>query len=343
LERCEWQLREPFVIARGTQKTQPTLLVTIQDEDGHCGRGEACGVDYDGETLTSMIDEVEALRPAIEAGLSREELQHRLRAGGARNAIDCALWDLEADQSGRSLFEGVSFPQPTAFTIGMRSLTDYEAAARQRADYPLLKVKVGSGDPLAAIAAVRRGAPKAKLIVDPNQAWTVDALKALAPSLPHLGVVLVEQPIPIGEEQALSDWRSPVPLCADELVSTRADLQRAAGLFDCINIKLDKTGGLTEALLLAQEARALGLRLMAGCMAGSSLCMAPSLVLAPHCSFLDLDGPLLQVADVTPALEYQDGWISRPAIGLWGASRPLPTQSGHSTSNDVHRPIQNDG
>jgi L-alanine-DL-glutamate epimerase-like enolase superfamily enzyme len=232
------------------------------------------------------------------------------------------LWDLEARQSGRSLFEGVTFPQPTAFTIGIRSVKAYEAAARERANYPLLKVKVGSSDPLASISAVRRGAPKAKLIVDPNQAWSVHALKALAPSLAHLGVALIEQPIPVGDEHALSGWRSPVPLCADELVASRAHLHRAAGLFDCINIKLDKTGGLTEALLLAQEARALGLRVMAGCMAGSSLCMAPSLLLAPHCIFLDLDGPLLQAADVSPGLEYQDGWISRPPIDLWGGCRP---------------------
>jgi L-alanine-DL-glutamate epimerase-like enolase superfamily enzyme len=320
LEPCEWQLREPFVIARGSQDMQPTLLVTIADEDGHHGRGEACGVDYDGETVATMSDQVEALRPAIEAGLSREELQHRLPAGGARNAVDCALWDLKSRQSRRSLFDDVAFPQPTAFTIGMRSLEGYEAAARERADYPLLKVKVGSSNPISSIEAVRRGAPNPELIVDPNQAWSVEELKAFAPSLSQLGVVLIEQPIPVGDEQALAGWRSPVPLCADELVGTRADLPRVVGLFDCINIKLDKTGGLTEALLLAQDARALGLRVMAGCMAGSSLCMAPSLVLAPHCSFLDLDGPLLQAGDVTPALEYRSGWIARPAIGLWGSA-----------------------
>jgi L-alanine-DL-glutamate epimerase-like enolase superfamily enzyme len=320
LEPCEWQLREPFVIARGTQNTQSTLLVTIQDEDGHRGRGEACGVDYEGETLTSMTKEVEALRAVIEADLSRDELQCRLAPGGARNAIDCALWDLEAKQSRTSHFQGISFPQPTAFTIGMRSLEAYEAAARQRANYPLLKIKLGKGDPQACLEAVRRGAPKPKLIVDPNQAWSVDELKIFAPSLAQYGVILIEQPIPVGDEQALSCWQSPVPLCADELVSTRANLPRAAGLFDCINIKLDKTGGLTEAMLLAQEARALGLRVMAGCMAGSSLCMAPSLVLAPHCSFLDLDGPLLQADDVTPALQYHDGWISLPPISLWGGS-----------------------
>lgn len=320
LEACEWALREPFVIARGSQDTQPTLRVTIVDEDGRCGRGEACGVDYDGETVATMTGEVEALRPAIEAGLSREVLHHSLAAGGARNAIDCALWDLEAQQAGSSLFDGIAFPQPTAFTIGMRSLASYEATARARADYPLLKVKVGRDDPLAAIEAVRRGAPKPKLIVDPNQAWTVDELKTFAPTLVRFGVVLIEQPIQVGHEQALFGWHSPVPLCADELIGTRADLARAIGLFDCINIKIDKTGGLTEALLLADEARAMGLRVMAGCMAGSSLCMAPSLVLASHCSFLDLDGPLLQVDDVTPALNYADGWISRPPLSLWGSA-----------------------
>jgi L-alanine-DL-glutamate epimerase-like enolase superfamily enzyme len=318
LEAWEWALREPFVIARGSQETQPTLIVMIDDDEGRRGRGEACGIDYCGETVATMTDQVEELRPAIEAGLSREELQDRLPAGGARNAVDCALWDLEAQQARCSLFAGITFPLPTAFTIGMRSLEAYEAAARVRADYPLLKVKVGRSDPLAAIQAIRRGAPKPKLIVDPNQAWTVEELRNFAPALVEHGVVLLEQPIAVGEEQALSGWRSPIAMCADELVGTRADLPRVAGVFDCINIKLDKTGGLTEALLLADEARSIGLRVMAGCMAGSSLCMGPSLALAPYCSFLDLDGPLLQRDDVTPALSYQNGWISHPPAGMWG-------------------------
>jgi len=319
MEACEWALHEPFVIARGTQDRQPTLRVTIFDGVGHSGRGEACGVDYDGETVATMTAQVNELRPSIETGLSREALQHALPAGGARNAIDCAMWDLEAQQAGCSLFDGMAFPRSTAFTIGMRSLVSYEATARARANHSLLKVKVGSDDPLAAIEAVRRGAPNADLIVDPNQAWTVDDLKTFAPALAQFGVVLIEQPIPVGHEQALLGWHSPVPLCADELVGTRADLPSAAGLFDCINIKLDKTGGLTEALVLAEEALGMGLRVMAGCMAGSSLCMVPSLVLAPFCSFLDLDGPLLQLGDVTPALEYRDGSISRPDVRLWGS------------------------
>lgn len=307
LEACEWVLSEPFVIARGRQDTQPTIRVTIFDEDGLCGRGEACGVDYEGETVATMTAQVEVVRAAVEAGISRQSLQHQLSAGGARNAIDCALWDLEAQQGGSSLFDGIRFPRATA---------------RERAKYPLLKIKVGHDDPLAAIDAVRRGAPHSKLIVDPNQAWSVDDLMDFAPALFQLGVVLIEQPIPVGDEQALSGWHSPVPLCADELVGTRADLPRAAGLFDYINIKLDKSGGLTEALLMAEQARAMGLRVMAGCMAGSSLCMTPSLVLASYSSFLDLDGPLLQADDVAPALEYLDGWVSPPVTGLWG-SAPL--------------------
>ena len=321
LEQLEWILREPFVIARGSQDTQPTILVTIVDEDGHSGRGEACGVDYDGETVATMSAQVETLRPAIEAGLSREALQKALPAGGARNAIDCALWDLEAQQADVSLFDQVVFPKQTAFTIGMRDIASYEATARDRADHSLLKVKVGRDNPVRAIEAVRRGAPNADLIVDPNQDWSVDELKSYAPLLANLGVVLIEQPIPVGDEHALLGWRSPVPLCADEVVGTRADLPHVAGLFDCINIKLDKTGGLTEALLLAEEARSVGLSLMAGCMAGSSLCMAPSLLLASWCSFLDLDGPLLQLGDVTPALAYRGGCISRPPAALWASGR----------------------
>jgi L-alanine-DL-glutamate epimerase-like enolase superfamily enzyme len=254
----------------------------------------------------------------IECGVSRKELQQLIPAGGARNALDCALWDLEAKRRGRSLFEGMSFPQPTAFTIGMRSLDSYEAAARLHACFPLLKVKVGAGDPLPAVAAVRRGAPQPGLIVDPNQAWTPADLKRFAPALVEHGVVLIEQPVAVGAEPELAGWRSPIPLCADELVGTRSDLARAVGLFDCINIKLDKSGGLTEALLLAEEARTRGIKIMAGCMAGSSLCMVPSLVLAPLCSFIDLDGPLLQIQDVTPELTYTNGWINRPPAALWG-------------------------
>ncbi|HEX8512809.1 MAG TPA: dipeptide epimerase [Allosphingosinicella sp.] len=318
LDRFEWPLREPFVIARGAQTAQPTLMVSIEDESGHRGRGEACGVDYHGETVATMRSEIETCRRSIERGLSREELQNLLPAGGARNAVDCALWDLEAKRRGFSLFEGLSFPQPTAFTIGMRSLEAYEAAARAHSEFPLLKVKVGAGDPLPAVAAVRRGAPNPGLIVDPNQAWTAADLKRFAPPLADRGVVLIEQPVPVGAETELAGWSSPIALCADELVSTRKDLARARGLFACVNIKLDKTGGLTEALLLAQEAHGLGMQVMAGCMAGSSLCMAPSLVLAPLCSFLDLDGPLLQIGDVTPALSYRGGWIDRPSAALWG-------------------------
>jgi L-alanine-DL-glutamate epimerase-like enolase superfamily enzyme len=315
---CEWRLREPFVIARGSADIQPTILVTIEDDAGHRGRGEACGVDYDGETVATMAGEIEGCRAAVEAGLSREQLQELLPAGGARNALDCALWDLEAKQSARSLFESVPFPQPTAFTIGIRSLEAYESTARRFAGFPLLKVKVADGDPSAVVQAVRRGAPQPGLIVDPNQAWSPNDLKEYAPALAGLGVVLIEQPIPIGAETELRDWRSPVPLCADELVSTRADLERARGVYDCINIKLDKTGGLTEALSLASEARSSGFQVMAGCMAGSSLCMAPSLVLASICSFIDLDGPLLQDGDVLPRLVYQDGWIGKPSRELWG-------------------------
>jgi L-alanine-DL-glutamate epimerase-like enolase superfamily enzyme len=318
LDEFDWRLREPFVIARGSAATQPTLMVTIVDDSGHRGRGEACGVDYHGETVETMRDQIDACRPMIECGVSRKELQQLIPAGGARNALDCALWDLEAKRRGHSLFDGMSFPQPTAFTIGMRSLDSYEAAARLHACFPLLKVKVGAGDPLPAVAAVRRGAPQPGLIVDPNQAWTPADLKRFAPALVEHGVVLIEQPVAVGAEPELAGWRSPIPLCADELVGTRSDLARAVGLFDCINIKLDKSGGLTEALLLAEEARTRGIKIMAGCMAGSSLCMVPSLVLAPLCSFIDLDGPLLQIQDVTPELTYTNGWINRPPAALWG-------------------------
>jgi len=322
VETRRWPLREPFTISRSTMTEAEALVVTVHHADGHRGRGEGYGVNYAGETLASMTAQIEAARSAIEAGPTREALLSLLPPGGARCAVDAALWDLAAKRAGRSAFDlaGVAVPAPvhTAFTIGIRSLEGYEAAARARAWFRFLKVKVGSGHPLDAIAAVHRGAPGAALIVDPNQAWSVETLKALAPHLADLGVVLLEQPIKAGEEAGLDGYRCPVRLCADELIQDVDDLAKAKGRFDVINIKLDKTGGLTEALRLADAARAAGFGLMVGCMGGSSLSMAPAMVLAQQCEFVDLDGPLLQAEDWHYGLSYCDGLIALPERALWG-------------------------
>jgi L-alanine-DL-glutamate epimerase-like enolase superfamily enzyme len=322
IELRTWPMREPFVIARGVQTEFETLIATLADEDGHQGRGEAAGVAYACETPATMAAEIEGVRDAIEEGMDRESLLEILPPGGARFAIDAALWDLEAKQTGCTAFELAGNPSPSpvtsAYTIGIRPIADYESAAAARADYPVLKIKVDSHDPVAAVEAVRRGAPNAALIVDPNQSWTTDMLQQLAPAMHSLGVVLLEQPIKVGAEAELDGYACPVPLCADELINDASDLAKAVDRFDVVNIKLDKTGGLTAALRLADEAVGKGFSLMVGCMGGPSLCMAPGLVLAQICSFIDLDGPLLLAADWSDGLRYRNGVVSMPSRRLWG-------------------------
>lgn len=312
----------PLAIARGQLHSQPTVQLSLTDADGATGRGEACGIPYKGETPASIMADIEAVRPQIQAGIDRERLLDLLPGGGARTALDSALWDLEAKRGGPDPFcaNGLA-PSPvnSAFTIGIRSLQDYAATARELAGFALLKVKVDARDPVGAVAAVRAGAPNAQLIVDTNQSWTIDELKTHAGPLADLGVDLLEQPIPVGAEDALDGWASPIPLCADELIDTEADLARADGRFRFVNIKLDKAGGLTAALRLADAAEARGLGLMVGCMLGSSLSMAPAMVLAQRCTFVDLDGPMLHSADMPDGFVYTNGGVEKPhRPQLWG-------------------------
>jgi len=316
-----WPLKEPFATSRGARSEAVTLVASLTDEAGRRGRGEACGVTYAGETPESMLAEIEAVRPAIEAGISRDELLTRLPAGGARCAIDAALWDLEAKQSGRTAFEAAGCTPravQTAFTIGIRSLEAYRDIAAAYRNFPLLKVKVDGADSITAVEAVREGAPRSALIVDPNQSWTVSDLQRFAPRLAGLGAVLIEQPLRVGDEPGLEAYACPVRLCADELINGPEDLARARGRFQVINIKLDKAGGLTAALSLARAARAQGFALMVGCMGGSSLSMAPAMILAQQCAYVDLDGPLLQAEDWPDGLRYADGVVSSPAPAFWG-------------------------
>jgi L-alanine-DL-glutamate epimerase-like enolase superfamily enzyme len=317
-----WPMREPFAIARGVQTETETLIVTLVDEDGRRGRGEGCGVTYAGETLAGMTAQIEAVRSVIEAGVERKALIALLPRGGARCAVDAALWDLEAKRSGQSAFAlaGIPTPRPlnTAYTIGIRLAEAYERAAAARSRHAVLKIKVANEDPIAAIEAARRGAPRSAFIVDPNQAWSVEMLQDLAPRLVDLGVVLIEQPIRVGDEPALDGYRCPIPLCADELINDAADLAKARGRFDVINIKLDKIGGLTAGLELASAANAEGFDVMVGCMAGSSLSMAPAMILGQQCAFVDLDGPLLQAVDWPDGLSYADGVVHPPRPSFWG-------------------------
>lgn len=317
-----WPMREPFAIARGVQSDQPTLIVTLTDAAGRRGRGEGCGVDYAGETPATMRAQLEALRDRIARGLTRRELADLLPAGGARCALDAALWDLEARQQGRTVAELAGIAPlksvTTAYTIGIRSLAAYEETARRYAAYPVLKIKVDGSDPVAVVAAVRRGAPDARLIVDANQSWSVEALKVHAAALAGQGVVLLEQPVPVGAEAGLDHYRCPIPIAADELINGVGDLARAKGRFDVINIKLDKTGGLTEALALREAARARGLMIMAGCMVATSLAMAPALLIAQGAEVVDLDGPLLLAKDRVPGLSILGSMIEPPPAELWG-------------------------
>lgn len=317
-----WPYRTPFRISRGVEDALDVLLVTLRDEYGHHGRGEAAGVDYAGETVITMARQVAALEPALQAGLTRAQLQELLPAGGARNALDCALWDLEAKASGVSVWSrlGIDPPRPvtTCLTLGIDTLAATERAARAAHAMPLLKVKVNATQHLEAVRCVHRACPQASILVDANQAWSVELLNELAPQLHALGVALIEQPLPTVATADLARYRGPIPLAADESCADRSSLGELSRAYRCINIKLDKTGGLTEALALADAARAAGYEIMVGCMAGTSLAMAPGMVLAQRAKFVDLDGPLLHARDRTPGIEYRNGVMQIPPRELWG-------------------------
>lgn len=316
-----WRLKEPFAIARGVRDQARVAIVELHEGE-HVGRGEAGGVAYRGETVESMLAQIESVRAALEAGCGRQDLPGLLPPGGARHALDAALWDLEAKRSGVPAWRAAGAarwqPVASAVTIGIRSPEAYAQAARERAQFPWLKVKVAREDPVAAVAAVRRGAPQARLIVDANQSWSLDDLRAHAPALQALAVDLLEQPLAAGADAGLADYACPVPLCADESLSTLDDLPALVGRYQFVNIKLDKAGGLTPALVLAAEARRRGLRLMVGCMLGGSVSVAPAMVLAQQCEVCDLDGPWLQAEDWPHGIVYTQGLMSPPVPELWG-------------------------
>ncbi|WP_024889262.1 N-acetyl-D-Glu racemase DgcA [Luteimonas huabeiensis] len=316
-----WKLKEPFAIARGVRTHAQVAIVELR-ERGCVGRGEAGGVAYRGESPERMLAQIEAVRPEIERGCGRAELLRLLPAGGARHALDAALWDLEAKLTGVPAWQRAGVgrwrPVDSAVTLGIRPAEEYERAARAYARHAWLKVKVAQDSPVAAIAAVRRGAPGARLIVDANQAWSADALRAHVPELQRYGVELIEQPLAAGADGELDGYRSPIALCADESFSTAEDLPALAGRYRFVNIKLDKAGGLTAALALADAARRAGLRLMVGCMLGGSVSVAPGFVLAQACEVCDLDGPWLQAEDWPQGIVYREGRMSPPLPALWG-------------------------
>jgi L-alanine-DL-glutamate epimerase-like enolase superfamily enzyme len=311
----------PFRIARGTKTAADVVTVTIRDGKA-AGRGEAVPYARYGETVESALAAIEQVRGLIERGAGREALLDALPAGAARNAIDCALWDLEARLSGRSVAETIGGPEPTlvatALTVGIDSPEAMAEAAAALASDPMLKVKVDAGDPEAQIRAVRSAAPGPLLIVDPNESWDRSLLEAIQPLLVEARVALLEQPVPAGDDDWLEGFAPAVPICADEAVHVAADLPAVARRYQAVNVKLDKAGGLTAALELAREARALGLGLMTGCMVSSSLSIAPALHIAMLSDFVDLDGPLWLREDRAGGIEAEGGLIHPPAAGFWG-------------------------
>ena len=316
-----WPLAAAFVISRGSKTEAEVVVAELHDGD-HRGRGESVPYGRYGETTETVTAQIESIRAEIEAGASRDELQGLLPAGAARNALDCALWDLEAKRAGARAWSLAGLtrldPVKTCFTISIASPAEMAEAARENARRPMLKLKIGSADDLAAVEAVRSAAPKARLVVDANEALSLDDLRRIAPAFARLGVLVVEQPLPAGEDASLEGYDSPVPLCADESLHTRAELAACVGRYSMVNIKLDKAGGLTEALALAAEARAKGFKIMAGSMVGTSLGIAPALILAQGAAVADLDGPLLLARDREPGLSVVGSLLQPPAPELWG-------------------------
>lgn len=317
VSRDVFRLAEAFTISRGS-RTEAQVLTVRVTRGQVIGWGECVPYARYDETLDSVTAEIEALP----SGISRAALQEALPAGAARNAVDCALWDLEAKAAGRRVWElaGLAKPGPeiTAYTLSLDTPEKMEASARKHAARPLLKIKLGTPDDMPRLEAVRRGAPEARIIVDANEGWSAEVYADLAPHLVRLGVTLVEQPLPACEDEALIGMERPVPVCADESCHDRASLPALKGKYDVVNIKLDKTGGLTEALALRDAALAEGYDVMVGCMVGSSLAMAPAVLLTQGALVTDLDGPLLLAEDRETPLQFDDRGVHPPVADLWG-------------------------
>ena len=318
----EWALERPFKISRSTITCAKPFVVELS-HNGFTGRGESEIHESDDAVIAAAVTELEALRPAIEhAGFNRADLQNMLANTPLRNALDCALWDLEAKQSNTPVWKlaGLSAPKAvtTVYTI---SVDDPEIMAEQAsgvAHMPMLKLKLkGQGD-LERVAAVRKAAPKPRLIIDANEAWTIEELQEFGPELHKMGVELIEQPLPQGADEALRGFKSPVPLCADESCHDTRDIAAVKEKYQFANIKLDKTGGLTEAIALMKLAQENGMGLMVGCMVGTSLAMAPAMLVAANAKFVDLDGPLLLKDDRPGGLTFNDGIISPLTQDVWG-------------------------
>lgn len=314
-------LTRAFNISRGAKTAADVVTCTIR-ENGVAGRGECVPYKRYGETVEGVLAAVEAYAGAVADGATREDLQAAMSPGAARNAIDCALWDLEAKLSGRraamAACRTLPRPVPTAVTVSLGEPGDMADEARAHSAQKLLKVKVGTSDDRARMHAVASAARGAEIILDANEGWDESNIREHLLLAAELHISLIEQPLPAGKDELLAHIPHPVPICADESVHTLEDLDTLSDRYDAINIKLDKTGGLTEALRMRDRARELGFGVMVGCMVGSSLAMAPAVLLAQDADWVDLDGPLLLVRDRSPALSYSGSLVSPPSSALWG-------------------------
>jgi L-alanine-DL-glutamate epimerase-like enolase superfamily enzyme len=316
-----WPIAGRFAISRGA-KTEAVVVVVELSDGQHRGRGECVPYARYGESVDSVGAAIAAMRPQLAAGLTRAGLQSAMAAGAARNALDCAFWDLEAKREQRPAHALAGLPPPrpvtTAYTISLDEPEIMAEAAAKVAGRALLKVKLGAGGDAERIAAVRGAAPRSTLIVDANEGWTARNLASNLVACAHAGVALIEQPLPEGQDQSLAQMARPIPICADESALTRASLPALAGRYDAVNIKLDKAGGLTEALAMIEDARRLGLTIMVGSMVSTSLATAPAVLAAQTASYVDLDGPLLLAKDRNPGLLYEASLVHPAAPALWG-------------------------
>ena len=316
-----WPIAGSFTISRGA-KTEAVTVVAEVNHGGHAGRGECVPYPRYGETPEATLRAIRAMRDLVEGGLDRAALQAAMPPGAARNALDCALVDLEAKRSSRRVWNLLGRPEPraciTAYTISLAPPEAMAAATAKAAHRSLLKIKLGADGDAMRIAAVRQAAPKPELIVDANEAWTRDNLEQNLAACAQAGVTLVEQPLPAGEDELLARIRRPLAVCADESVHDRTSLEALRERYDAVNIKLDKTGGLTEALAMADAAEALGFQIMVGCMVATSLAMAPAMLLTRQARYVDLDGPLLLARDRDGGLRYDGSMVYPPDAALWG-------------------------
>ncbi|MEE9335538.1 MAG: N-acetyl-D-Glu racemase DgcA [Granulosicoccaceae bacterium] len=317
----QFKLAEVFTISRGSRTAADVITVTLT-RGNHKGRGESVPYARYGETMQSVTDQIMSISDALAGDITTIELQVLLPGGAARNAVDCALWDLLAKESGKAVWQLAGLTEPgsvvSAYTLSLAEPDAMRASAAKHANKPLLKIKLGGADDMPRLLAVREGAPDSQLIVDANEAWSADDYARLAPVMLDLGVSLVEQPLAAGDDEALLTLDRPLPICADEACHGVDSLASLKGKYDFINIKLDKAGGLTEAIALQNAAIKAGFRIMVGCMVGSSLAMAPAVLLAQRAEVIDLDGPLLLSEDRDQAIQFEGAVMSPASAALWG-------------------------